>query len=296
MARLMPPPVVEISRLTKRFDDVVAVEDLSLTLEAGETLGFIGPNGAGKTTTIRVLLGLLRPSSGTALVFGRTGTDVETRRRIGYLPGDLALEPRWTVADHLGFFASLRPRIDPAWRDELLDRFDLDTSRRAEELSTGNRRKVGIVQALMHRPELLVLDEPTSGLDPLLQAEFAEIILDERSRGTTVFLSSHMLQEVERVAQRLVVMRDGRLAADATVEELRARARQHVDLQFEHPVDTTVLAAASGVVQCEARGRTVRVVVEGPVGPFLQAVAPLQPERISTPEAGLEEIFMDFYQ
>ncbi len=282
--------------LTKHFGAVRAVESLDLEVRRGEVFGFLGPNGAGKTTTIRMLLDFLRPTAGSARVLGGSGADTEIRRRIGYLPSDLRVDPRYTGNDLLAFLGSLRGKADPQLRRQLLDRFDLDPARPIGELSTGNRRKVGIVQAFMHQPELLILDEPTSGLDPILQHEFLELVREVVAQGTTVFLSSHVLPEVERVAHRVAILRQGRLVTVAGVDELRARARQRIDLLLAGPGDSGAFRSVPGVVEVDSRDGLVRLVVEGSVDAALKAAAGLSVDRIVTHEADLEEVFLDYYR
>ncbi|MGH9004235.1 MAG: ABC transporter ATP-binding protein, partial [Acidimicrobiia bacterium] len=217
--------VIETRQLTKRFGSLTAVDSLDLEVRRGEIFGYLGPNGAGKTTTIRLCLDFLRPTSGSLRVLDGTGRDPAVRRRTGYLPGDLKLDPRYTANDVLEFYGRLRGGLDQALVADLLERFDLDPTRPAGELSTGNRRKIGIVQAFAHRPELLILDEPTSGLDPLLQHEFQQVLRRAVADGATVFLSSHVLPEVEALAHRVGILRQGRLVAVAGIDELRAQAR-----------------------------------------------------------------------
>ncbi|MDQ3896963.1 MAG: ABC transporter ATP-binding protein [Actinomycetota bacterium] len=282
--------------LTKHFGSVRAVEGLDLEVDEGEVFGFLGPNGAGKTTTIRMLLDFLRPTSGTASLLGGSGGDPEIRRRVGYLPADLRVDTRYTGDELLSFLGSLRGQTDPAFRRMLLERFDLDPTRPIAELSTGNRRKVGIVQAFMHRPELVILDEPTSGLDPILQHEFLELIREVVAGGTTVFLSSHVLPEVERVAHRVGILRRGRLVTVAEVDDLRARARQRIDLLVGGPADADLFAGVPGVVDVDSRDGLVRLVVEGSVDAALKAAARLHVDRIVTHEADLEELFLEYYR
>ena len=216
--------------LTKRFGELTAVADLDLEIERGEVFGFLGPNGAGKTTTIRMLLDILRPTSGTVEVLGGAPSDVSVRARIGFLPADLALEPRYTVREMIDFLGDLRGGFDRNEVEALLERFGLDPNRTIGELSTGNRRKIGVMQAFAGRPELLILDEPTSGLDPLLQHEVLTLIEERVAAGATVFLSSHVLPEVERVAHRVAILRDGHLVSIGAIDDLRSRVRQHIDL------------------------------------------------------------------
>jgi ABC-2 type transport system ATP-binding protein len=291
----MSQTAIRTASLSKRFGAVQALRELDLQVEQGEVFGYLGPNGAGKTTTIRLLLDFIRPTSGRTELLGGTGADPEVRRRIGYLPAELPVDPRWTAQDLIDFYGTLRGGVDPAWVEELLGRFDLDPGRRVGELSTGNRRKVGIVQAVIHRPELLVLDEPSSGLDPLLQYEFQLLVRELAGEGTTVFLSSHVLPEVEALAGRVAILRRGELVTVAGVEQLRQQARQRIELRLAYPADATRFAGVPGVVEAQADDTRIRLVVEGPVGPALQAAAGLEVQRIVTHEADLEDVFLSYY-
>jgi ABC-2 type transport system ATP-binding protein len=288
---------VRTQGLTKHFGPVRALENLDLEVRQGEVFGYLGPNGAGKTTTIRLLLDFIRPTRGTAEVLGGSGADPAVRRRIGYLPGDLRLDPRYTTGDVVAFYGRLRGGVDPAVVAGLLERFDLDPTRPVGQLSTGNRRKVGIVQAFMHRPELLVLDEPSSGLDPLLQYEFQALVRETAAEGATVFLSSHVLPEVEALADRVGILRRGRLVAVAGVAELRAQARQRLDL---HVADGAGAAAAFAgipeVVDVSVADSVVSLVVEGSVDAVVKAAAGLEVHRIVSHEADLEDVFLGYYQ
>jgi ABC-2 type transport system ATP-binding protein len=288
--------VVEARRLTKHFGPVVAVDAVDFDIRRGEVFGFLGPNGAGKTTTIRLCLDLVRPTSGSVTVLGGSGRDPAVRRRIGYLPGDLRLDPRYTAADVIDFFGALRGAVDRAALKELLDQFDLDPTRRIGELSTGNRRKVGIVQAFAHRPELLILDEPTAGLDPLLQYEFQQLLRRAVDEGTTVFLSSHILPEVEVLADRVGIVRRGRLVAVAGVDELRAEARQRIDFHLAGAADASVFAGLPEIVSLASTDGVVLVVVEGSVDRVLKAAARLEVRRIVTHDADLEQVFLGYYR
>ena len=285
--------------LTKHFGDVHAVDGIDLVVERGEVFGYLGPNGAGKTTTIRLLLDFLRPTRGRAVVLGGSGGDPEVRRRIGYLPGELRMDPAYSGADVIDLFGALRGGVDRAWVDGLVQRFELDPSRPVGQLSTGNRRKVGLVQAFMSRPELLLLDEPTSGLDPLLQHEFSALVREVCAEGATVLLSSHVLPEVEALAARVGIVRQGRLVTVAGMEELRRAARQRLDLHVVGPVDDTDLArfrAAPDVVEVSARAGVVHLVVEGSVDGAIKAAAHLEVRRIVSHESDLEDVFLRFYQ
>jgi ABC-2 type transport system ATP-binding protein len=287
---------IRTEELTKSFGSQRAVEDLSFEVAAGEVFGYLGPNGAGKTTTIRLLLDLVRPTAGTCSILDGPGADPAIRARVGYLPGELHLDLAYTTHDVVGFYGELRGGVDRAWVDELLDRFTLDPGRRIGELSTGNRRKVGIVQAFMHRPEVLLLDEPSSGLDPLLQLEFHRLVRQVVADGATVFLSSHVLREVDALADRVAILRDGCLVTVATVDELRAQARQHVDVHLPQPPDAALLRSVPGVVDVTTDGDVAHVVVEGPVGPLIRALAPLDVLRITAGGDDLEEAFLRLYR
>jgi ABC-2 type transport system ATP-binding protein len=293
---MVSQPAIRAVDLAKRFGSVQALRELDLEVQPGEVFGYLGPNGAGKTTTIRLLLDFIRPTSGHIEVLGSTGADPAVRRRIGYLPAELPIDPRWTAQDLLDFYGRLRGGVEAGWVTELLGRFDLDPSRRVGQLSTGNRRKIGIVQAVIHRPELLVLDEPSSGLDPLLQYEFQRLVRELATAGTTVFLSSHVLPEVEALAGRVAILRRGELVTVAGVEELRQQARQRIELRLARPADPARFAGVTGVVEAQADDTRIRLVIEGPVGPALQAAAGLEVQRIVTHEADLEDVFLSYYQ
>lgn len=292
----MNVPVIYTEKLTKRFGGLTAVDSLDLAVDQGEVFGYLGPNGAGKTTTIRMLLDFLRPSSGQAVVLGGSGADPRIRRQIGYLPADLEVDPRWTARDLLDFYGALRGGHDQAWVAALLRRFDLDPGRRVGQLSTGNRRKVGIVQAVAHRPRLLILDEPTSGLDPLLQHEFQLLVRELVAGGATVFLSSHVLPEVEALADRVAILRRGRLVALSTVNELRRSARTRIDLRLAAPVTPADLRVFDGLADATATDTTVHLVVEGSVDRVLKAASRLTVQAIASYEADLEDVFLTYYQ
>jgi ABC-2 type transport system ATP-binding protein len=292
----MSAPVVYAEGLTKRFGAVTAVDDLDLAVERGEVFGYLGPNGAGKTTTIRMLLDFVRPTAGRCGVLGGSGADQAIRRRIGYLPADLDVDPRWSARDLLDFYGALRGGVDRAWVDSLTQRFELDVDRPFGQLSTGNRRKIGLVQAVAHRPELLILDEPTSGLDPLLQHEFQLLIRELVTEGATVFLSSHVLPEVEQLADRVAILRRGRLVALSTVSELRRSARSRIDLRLAAAVTPADLAVFDGIAEATAADATIRLIVDGPVDPVIKAAARLTVQTITSYEADLEEVFLTYYQ
>jgi len=284
------------SGLTKRFGRVTAVDGLDLQVERGEIFGFLGPNGAGKTTTIRLLMDILRPTSGSVEVLGASPTQPATRACVGFLPADLHIEPRYTAREALAFLGALRGGFDEAEVRRLLERFDLDPGRPFGELSSGNRRKVGVVQALAGKPDVLILDEPTSGLDPLLQHELLSLLQERAAEGATVFLSSHVLPEVERIASRAGVLRDGRLVWVGRIHDLRARARQRIDLHLDGRADAELFRDIPGVSAVEATGNVVSVTIEGPVDGVLKQAAQLSVQRVVSHETDLEDAFLDWYR
>jgi ABC-2 type transport system ATP-binding protein len=287
---------VRTAGLTKRFGELTAVDTLDLEVARGEVFGFLGPNGAGKTTTIRMLLDVLRPTEGTAEVLGGAPGDVDVRARIGFLPADLHLDPKHTVRESIDFFGSLRGGFATAEVDALLQRFDLAPERRIGDLSTGNRRKVGVVQAFAHRPELLVLDEPTSGLDPLLQHELLTLVEERVADGATVFLSSHVLPEVERVADRIGILRRGQLVQVGAIGDVRTAARQRIDLHVRGTVGADAFTGVANVVEVEVHGSVVSLVVEGSIDAVIKRAATFDVERIVSHETDLEDAFLDLYR
>jgi ABC-2 type transport system ATP-binding protein len=290
--------VIQTAGLSKRFGALVALDAVDLEVTAGEVFGYLGPNGAGKSTTIRLLLDLIRPTSGSCTVLGGTGADPEIRRRIGYLPAELHLDPAYTAADLVAYFGALRGIHDGGRSAELYERFDVDPTRRIGELSTGNRRKVAIVQAFLHRPDLLILDEPTSGLDPLLQHEFHDLVREEQARGVTVFLSSHTLPEVEELADRIGVLRAGRLIDVTSLDDLRARSRQRLDVHLAGPAPATadLFAGVEGVVARTVERNVVHLTIEGSMDPVVKAAAAMPVRRLVSHETDLEDLFRSLYR
>lgn len=284
-------------RLSKRFGRVQAVSDLSLDVRAGEIVGFLGPNGAGKTTTIRMLMGFINPSAGSGEVLGGSLRDQpRLRRRVGYLPGDFRMDAAMSGRDLFRWLGRIRGGVDQAHADEIAQRLDLDPARRFRELSKGNRQKIGIVQAFMHDPDVLILDEPTTGLDPLVQREFLNLVRDAAARGAAVLFSSHVLPEVERLASRVAIIREGRLVLFSTVEELSDHARHKLELRYADPVPQDLFAGVSGVVGQEVDGTAVTITLDGPVGPAMR-VASEHPGllRISPASDELEDLFLKLY-
>ena len=300
----MSPAAVETRALTKRYGAERGIEDIDLVVQEGEVFGFLGPNGAGKTTTIRVLLDELRPTSGTASVLGidcHAGATA-LHRRIGYLPGELALYARLTGAAHLDWLARLRGDPHPVDRDLLVERFEVELDRPIHELSKGNRQKIGLVQAFMHRPDLVILDEPTSGLDPLMQDEFQRLLRELTRQGRTVFLSSHSLDEVQHVADRVGIIREGRLVTVQTVDDLEAAAVHQVEIRFREVVDPAEFVGLAGVRDLEidrdpaGSGSRVRFALAGDPDPVVKAAARHTVTDLVSQHADLEEIFLTYYR
>jgi ABC-2 type transport system ATP-binding protein len=287
--------VVRAEQLTKNYGPNRGIVDVDFTVEAGEVFGYLGPNGAGKSTTIRLLLDLIRPSRGRLTIFGLDSRrdSVQIRKRLGYLPGDLRLYDRMTGRELLEFFGHLRGSQGRG--RQLAERLDLDLGRRIKELSRGNRQKVGIVQAFMHDPDLLVLDEPTSGLDPLVQETFYELVAEATERGGTVFLSSHVLSEVQHMADRVGLIRDGRLDLVDSVENLRA-AFTHVEATFAVPPPSTAFEGVTGVRRVERDDDVVRFAFEGEIDPLLKALAQFHVKALDVREADLEDVFLARYR
>jgi ABC-2 type transport system ATP-binding protein len=294
----MSAPVIEIEGLTRDFGPVRAVNDLSLEVEAGEVFGFLGPNGAGKTTAIRVLLDLIRPTAGRASVMGFDcqRQSLEVRQRTGYLPGDLNLYQGMTGSELLKFFASLRPgAIDQQYLDSLLERLRLDPSKKVQEYSTGNRQKLGVVQALMHRPEVVILDEPAAGLDPLVKHELWSLVSESAADGRTVFFSSHVLSDVAKICKRVGIIREGTLAAVEEVAKLKERELRVIEVTFaELPPDR--LSDLPGVEIVQQENKTVRLQVREGLDGLIKAIAGYQVVDLRTEQASLEEIFLAYYE
>jgi ABC-2 type transport system ATP-binding protein len=293
-----PALAIQTEGLTKFYGADRGVEDLDLEVGVGEVFGFLGPNGAGKTTTIRLLLDLIRPTRGRASVLGldtRRDT-VELRSRVGYLPGDLRLFDHDTGREMCAYLGALRGGVDMVRLDELGRRLELDLDRPIRSLSKGNRQKVGIVQAFMHRPDLLVLDEPTSGLDPIMQREFHRLVDEAVDGGATVFLSSHVLSEVQAIAHRVGVIREGHVVAVEDVDALRSKGLRRMEVVFAAPVSAVSFSSVPGVQDVMIEGGTrLRCSVEGDVDPFVKALARHHVLLLTSEEADLEDVFLAYY-
>ncbi|MFM2180934.1 MAG: hypothetical protein RIR54_228 [Actinomycetota bacterium] len=287
--------VIEVRRATKRYGRDIGIEDVTLDVRSGEVLGLLGPNGSGKTTLLRLMLGLLNFTSGRISIFGRDVTAVgrAIRSRVGYLPGDLALYDQQTVRQYLEFMVKLR-RLDtmPAAL-ALCARLKLDPARRIGDLSRGTKQKVAVVQAFMHSPELLLLDEPTSGLDPIVQREFELLVDETRRRGATIVLSSHILAEVERLADRVAVMREGRLVVVDDVTMLKSRFARRLDLEFDSPVDPAPFESLPGVRDVHVSRRTLSCDVVGPETELLRTAVARGVVGIHAHDPSLDDIFLN---
>ena len=291
------PPVITTEKLTKFYGSHRGIVDVDLAVDEGELFGFLGPNGAGKTTMIRTLLDHIRPTSGRATVFGieTTADPVAIHRRLGYLPGEFALYDRLTGRQTVEYFANLRGGVDKAYQQQLVERLDVDTSRRFREYSKGNKQKIGLIIALQHKPDLLLLDEPTSGLDPLVQQEFYAIMREAKAQGRTVFLSSHILSEVEKTCDRVAIIRDGRLARVDRTEALRDLAHHQVELVFAGPVPTSEFEALPGVSELTVDDHRLRMRVSGSITPVVRAAAKYDLVDFVSREPSLEETFLAEY-
>jgi ABC-2 type transport system ATP-binding protein len=299
----MATPIIQIASLTKRYGATVAVRNLTLEVYAGEIFGFLGLNGAGKTTTIRVLLDLLRPTAGTARVLGHDcqAEGLSVRAAVGYLAGEITFYADMTGAQLLDVLDRLGSRpTEPAHRRELLDRFQLSTldlRRQIRDYSTGMKRKLGLVQAFQHDPPLLILDEPTEGLDPLMQEAFYELLADVRGRSRTVFMSSHVLSEVERVCGRIAVLRHGELAVVAPVEKLRHMAPRRLTVTFDADVPAPDLGACPGVSLSSPREPRRWVLdVRGPLGPVVRQLSAMPVADLTVGEPTLEDVVIGYYR
>ena len=289
--------VIHIGGLTKFYGKQRGIVEVNLDVRPGEVFGYLGPNGAGKTTTIRTLLDFIRPTRGRAAIFGLDTRQHSRaiRQHTGYLPGELALYGNLTGAEMLQYAASLRSGVEWQYVEELAARLECDLSRPIRSLSHGNKQKLGLIQAFMHKPELLILDEPTTGLDPLMQQEFYRLIAEARVAGRTVFLSSHILPEVERVCDRVGIIREGRVIAVETVEALKARALRRLEIHFAAPVPQEVFAGVPGVRDLTVEDSVLRCTVAGSLDALIKAAARFEVINVISHEPTLEEVFLACY-
>ena len=284
----------------RRYGRKRGITDVSFEVSNGEVFGFLGPNGAGKTTTMRLLMALLYPKAGSARIAGLDcwRQSVEVKRLVGYVPGELVLDPDLTGGQILEYFANLRGGVDRAYLDTLIARLDLDPTRRFRQYSHGNKQKVGLIQAFMHRPRLLILDEPTSGLDPLNQHEFEQMVAEVREDGRTVFLSSHILSEVESVCDRVGIIREGRLVRVGGVAELKDIRRHQIELTFAGAPPADAFRDLAGIERLDALpdGRTLRLTIHGDIDPVVKVAARYPLTTFVSHEPSLEDVFLRFYQ
>lgn len=292
--------IIDTDRLTKNYGGKRGIADVSFQVDEGHVFGFLGPNGAGKTTTIRLLMALLHADSGSARIAGLDcwKQSLEIKRLIGYMPGEPALDPNLTGGQILEYFAHLRGGVDQAYLEQLIDRFELDTSRKFRQYSTGNKRKVVLIQAFMHRPRVLILDEPTSGLDPLNQQEFDRLIFEARDEGRTVFLSSHVLSEVEKTCTTVGIIRDGRLVRIGDVAELKAIKRYEMTITFAGAVPIETFKTLDGVIEAKPldHGHGVHLAMQGPADAVIKAAARYSVVSLNSVEPSLEDIFLRYYE
>ena len=291
--------IITTTGLTKHYGKSRGIQDVAVTVDEGEVFGFLGPNGAGKTTMIRVLMGLLQPTAGTATIGGLDCWTASTavKRQVGYLPGELAVDPNLTGAQILAYLGHLRGGVDQASVAQFVKRLDLDTSKRFREYSRGNKQKVGLIQAFMHRPRLLILDEPTGGLDPLNQQEFYTMIDEVHADGRTVFLSSHILPEIERTCTRVGIIREGLLIRVDAVSALKDIRHHVMDISFADTASSVWFSALPGVVSAESANadHDIKLTVQGDLTQVITTAAQHHATNITTHEPSLEEIFLRFY-
>src|SRR5437870_1645568 len=292
--------IIEVEGLTKSYGSKRGITNVSFQVEEGEVFGFLGPNGAGKTTTIRLLMALLRADSGKATIAGLDcwQQSLEVKKLIGYVPGEPSLDPSLTGGQILEYFAHLRGGVDRAYLKQLIERLDLDLSRKFRQYSTGNKRKVVLIQAFMHRPRVLILDEPTSGLDPLNQQVFEAMVTEARDEGRTVFLSSHVLSEVEKTCTRVGIIREGRLVRVGGIHELMDIKRYEITIAFARPVPADAFAKLEGVVEVEplSNGSAVRIAIQGAADAVIKEAAQYPVVSLTSYEPSLEDIFLRYYE
>jgi ABC-2 type transport system ATP-binding protein len=288
--------VVDIKNLTKTYKKNRGIKNLTFSIEEGEIFGFIGPNGAGKSTTIRTLLNFIYPTSGSATIFGKDiiKDSKEIRQNVGYLPSEVHYYDDMKVIDLLKYSAGFYKKFNSKRMTELAERLDLDLNRKIEDLSFGNRKKVGIIQALLHEPKLLILDEPTGGLDPLMQNTFFELLAEEREKGTTIFFSSHILSEVQKMCDRVAIIKEGELVKVETIENLTKKNLKYITITFEQsePIDFHL----EGVVKKEVKRNEITLLYSGNIKALLDKLNTLPVQDLLIGEPTLEEVFMHYYE
>jgi ABC-2 type transport system ATP-binding protein len=292
--------LIQTEKLTKRYGRNRGIDDVTFFLEEGEVFGFLGPNGAGKTTTMRVLMGLLYPSSGSATIGGLDcwKESVAVKKLIGYLPGEYTFDPGLKGAQIIEYLGHLRGGVDRTYVRNLIERLDFDPSKKFREYSRGNKQKLGLIQAFMHKPRLLILDEPTGGLDPLNQQEFYRMVAEVHAEGRTVFLSSHILPEVEHTCDRVAIIREGRIVKIDHVSSLKDIHQHEVEISFGEPASTAWFADLPGVTEVSQNSneRVLRVNIQGTLEAVIRVAGEHQALNLTSREPSLEEIFLRFYE
>ena len=298
MKKKLKKPVIKLKNLTKSYGKNRGVENISLSLDEGEVFGFLGPNGAGKTTTISMLVNLMKQTSGSIEIFGLNNQEygTEIRSRIGYLAADTALDKGLTGRQQLEYFGNLRGDYDAVHVDELANRLNCDLTRKIKTLSRGNRQKVGLIAALMHRPELLILDEPTSGLDPIIQAEFNKIILEHKTSGKTAFISSHVLSEVQELCDKVVFIREGRLIANKPLKDIVRSAAKHIRMVAPNTIIVNKIKNLGLIKNTHINGLTLSGLYDGEINSLLTGLAQFKLTDLSISDADLETVFMQYYE
>jgi len=295
----MSGAAININKLSKRYgrSDKYALRDLTLKVQPGEVYGFLGPNGAGKSTAIRLLMNFIQPTEGGATILGHdvVKDSVDVKRTIGYLSSDAGLYRKMTGQQYLDYMSELQPAASLKYRNELIKRFKADPSKKLGELSRGNRQKIGIIQAFMHQPQILILDEPTSGLDPLMQEEFYELVKEARQRGASVFASSHILSEVQKMCDRVGIIREGKLVGEREIAEMAQEAAQTFDITFAGKPPIAKLKKLNGVQNVIQDGNRLTLHFHGKLGPLLAELAHHDVSAIDTRQLDLEEVFLGFY-
>ena len=294
----MAEPTITIDKLSKRYGKsrVYALKNLSISINPGEIYGFLGPNGAGKSTTIRLLMNFIQPSGGGASILGQDIVEdsVAIKRSVGYLSGDPALYPKMTGRQFLDYMAELLP-ADKTYRDQLAKRLQADLDKRLGDLSRGNRQKVGLIQAFMHKPAVLILDEPSSGLDPLMQEVFYDLLREAKARGATVFTSSHILSEVQKVCDRIGFIREGELVAERTIAELSAEAAQTFEITFAGTPPLSALKKLKGTQSVRQHDHSLSLHYHGPLQPLLAELSKHDVVKMDSRQLDLEDVFLRFY-
>lgn len=293
-------PTIDVQKLSKRYRgaQVYALQDLTLQVQPGEVYGFLGPNGAGKSTAIRTLMNFIQPTSGSATILGHDiiKDSVKIKRSIGYLPSEAAMYPKMTGRQFLDYMEELQPATSQAYRDDLTKRLKADPAKKLGELSRGNHQKFGIIQAFMHQPDVLILDEPSSGLDPLMQEVFYQMVLEAKQRGAAVFTSSHILSEVQKICDRIGIIRDGKLISEQKISDLVTEAAQTFDITFAGQAPLTKLKAVKGVKIANHDGSNVTIHLHGKLKPLLAELAKHDVTHLDARQLDLEEMFLGLYE